>query len=212
MGLFSFLNSTKPNYKDKVWKASEFCLKGMMTDALQAIREGNIAVVASHFSDRHERIIQFLTSNAVPCFLIEPGTPLGPESLQVVYVLNPRSLQSGEAVEFLQKLASTKSTSLLVFGHYPFLSKEEKFLKRISSAAHITTTFYSSIDEPSFEIFGSAQMISLMDKMGLKDEEAIEHAMVSKSMIRARQKMEEKAKFDREASSEKEWFEKNLKS
>lgn len=210
MGLFSFLSSNTPNYRDKVWKASEFCLKGMMTDALQAITEGNIAVVASHFSDRHEKIIQFLTSNAVPYFVIEPGTS-DSESLQVVYVLNPKSLQSSEAVAFLSKLASKKSTSLLFFGHYPFLSKEDKLLSRISSVIN-SITFYSSIDEPSFEIFGSAQMISLMDQMGLKDEEAIEHAMVSKSMVRARQKMEERAKFDREASSEKEWFDKNLKS
>lgn len=213
MGLFSFLSSNKLNYKDKVWKASEFCLKGMMTDALLAITGEKNVVVVSHFADRQEKILQFLSTNKVPHFLVESGnTSDGLQQSHVVHVLNHQLIQSHEGIEFLSKLSSKKSIDLLFFGHYPLPSKETKLLDRISLIKSLTTTFYSSLDEPSFEIFGAANITSIMEKLGMKDEEAIEHAMVSKSMERARQKIEEKVKYEHEAVSEKEWFQKNLKS
>lgn len=50
-----------------------------------------------------------------------------------------------------------------------------------------------------------------MEKLDVKDEEAIEHGMVSKAMERAREKIENKINFEQEASSEREWFQKNMK-
>jgi hypothetical protein len=213
MGLFSSEKSKKPSYIDKVWKASSFCLKGMMTDALLLIKEGKAPIVIPHFIESQETIVQFLSSNNVPYFLIEVGGSA--EALrqsQVVYVSSARFYQSTESIDFFNKLSSKKPSQLLFFGHYPIPSKENKLLERLANIKSLTINFYSSLDEPSFEIFGSIQIISVMEKLGLKDEESIEHVMVSKAMERAREKIESKVKFEHEASSEKEWFQKNVKS
>jgi hypothetical protein len=119
--------------------------------------------------------------------------------------------QSNEAVDFFTKFSGKSSIQLLFIGHYPIPSKENKLLERLTNLKSIEVTFYSSLDEPSFEIFGAAQIISVMEKLGIKDEESIEHPMVSKAMEGARKKIESKVKFDPEATSEKEWFQKNLK-
>ena len=97
MGFFSS-SKPKPSYTDKVWKASSFCLKGMITDALKAITEGKAPIVIPHFSESQETIIQFLSSNNVPCFLIETGgTAEALNQSQVVFVSSVKFFQSPEA-------------------------------------------------------------------------------------------------------------------
>ncbi len=212
MGFFSS-SKPKPSYTDKVWKASSFCLKGMMTDALKAITDGRAPIVIPYFSESQETIIQFLSLNKVPFFLIETGgSAEALDQTQVVLVSSVKFFQSAEAVDFLTKLSNKLSFQLLFFGHYPIPSKENKLLERLSNIKSLTSTFYSSLDEPSFEIFGATNVMSIMEKLGLKDEESIEHAMVTKAMERAREKIEDKVKFEHEASSEREWFQKNMKS
>lgn len=76
MGLLSFLSSDSSNYTDKVWKTSEFCMKGMMTDALRLITEGKIPIIIPHFSESQEKIIQFLSTHNVPHHLIEADGPV----------------------------------------------------------------------------------------------------------------------------------------
>jgi len=212
MGLFSS-SKPKPSYTDKVWKASSFCLKGMMTDALRLITEETLPIVVPHFSESQEKIIQFLSSNNVPYFLIETGSAAEALSQsQVVYFSSVKFFQSAESVDFFAKLSSKKPIQLLFYGHYPIPAKEDKLLERLVNIKSLTTTFYSSLDESSFEIFGASNIISVMEKLGVKDEESIEHALVAKAMERAREKIESKVKFEHEASSEKEWFQKNMKS
>ncbi|GHM99619.1 hypothetical protein WSM22_11090 [Cytophagales bacterium WSM2-2] len=210
MGFFS---SSKPKYSDKVWKSSAFCLKGMVTDALQLITQNEAPVIASQFPEGQEKIVQFLSSNQVPYFLVDPtNTDEAWHQSQVVYVLNWKFIKPSEAIDFLTRLLKKSKVHLFFFGHYPLPSKENRILDQFSVIQlPLPVTFFSSLDEPSFEIFGASQIISIMDKMGMKDEEPVEHAMVAKAMERARQKIEDKVKFDHEANSEKEWFQKNVR-
>jgi hypothetical protein len=211
MGFFSS-SKPKPSYTDKVWKASSFCLKGMMTDALKAITEEKDPVVIPHFSESQETIIEFLSSNNVPYFLVETGgSTEALEQSRVVFVSSVKFFQSNESLDFFTKLSTKKPLQLLFLGHYPLPSKENKLLERLVNIKSLATTFYSSLDESSFEIFGADNIISIMEKLGLKDEECIEHTMVTKAMERAREKVESKIKSESEASSEKEWFRKNVK-
>src|SRR6267154_6460128 len=112
MGFFSS-SKPKPSYTDKVWKASSFCLKGMMTDALRLITEGKAPIVIPHFQESQESIIQFLSSNNVPHFLIETGGSTEALSQsQVVFVSSVKFFQSVEAVDFFTKLSSKRSFQL----------------------------------------------------------------------------------------------------
>jgi len=184
-----------------------------MTDALKAITEEKTPVVIPHFFESQETVIQFLFSNNVPYFLVETGgSTEALEQSRVVFVSSVKFFQSNESIDFFTKLSANKPLQLLFFGHYPLPSKENKLLERLVNVKSLATTFYSSLDESSFEIFGADNIISIMEKLGLKDEESIEHTLVGKAMERAREKVESKVKSESEASSEKEWFRKNVKS
>ena len=54
-----------------------------------------------------------------------------------------------------------------------------------------STQFYVALDDNLMRLFGSDRIAKMMDRMGLKEGEVIQHSMISKSIERAQQKVEE---------------------
>ncbi len=54
-----------------------------------------------------------------------------------------------------------------------------------------SSLFYVSLEDNLMRLFGSDRIASLMDRMGLKEGEVIQHTMISKSIERAQKKIEE---------------------
>ncbi|MBI2417075.1 MAG: preprotein translocase subunit SecA [Ignavibacteriales bacterium] len=54
-----------------------------------------------------------------------------------------------------------------------------------------TTKFFLSLEDDLMRLFGSDRMASVMQKMGLKEGEVIEHPLITKSVERAQKKVEE---------------------
>uniref|UniRef100_A0A2B4RLQ7 Protein translocase subunit SecA n=2 Tax=Eukaryota TaxID=2759 RepID=A0A2B4RLQ7_STYPI len=54
-----------------------------------------------------------------------------------------------------------------------------------------SSQFYVSLEDHLMRIFGSERIAKLMDRMGLKEGEVIQHRMISKSIERAQKKVEE---------------------
>lgn len=54
-----------------------------------------------------------------------------------------------------------------------------------------SSQFYVSLEDDLMRMFGSDRIAKLMDRMGIKDGEVIQHPMISKSIERAQKKVEE---------------------
>ncbi|RZM10965.1 MAG: preprotein translocase subunit SecA, partial [Pedobacter sp.] len=54
-----------------------------------------------------------------------------------------------------------------------------------------TSNFYVSLEDDLMRMFGSERIAGLMDRMGYKEGEVIQHSMISKSIERAQKKVEE---------------------
>ncbi len=54
-----------------------------------------------------------------------------------------------------------------------------------------SSQFYVSLEDNLMRLFGSARITGIMDKLGLKEGEVIQHSMISKSIERAQRKVEE---------------------
>ncbi len=54
-----------------------------------------------------------------------------------------------------------------------------------------SSQFFVSLEDDLMRLFGSERIASLMDKMGHKDGEVLQHSMISKSIERAQRKVEE---------------------
>lgn len=54
-----------------------------------------------------------------------------------------------------------------------------------------TSQFFVSLEDDLMRLFGSARITGVMDRLGLKEGEVIQHSMISKSIERAQRKVEE---------------------
>jgi preprotein translocase subunit SecA len=54
-----------------------------------------------------------------------------------------------------------------------------------------STQFYVSLEDNLMRLFGSERIAKMMDRLGLKEGEVIQHSMISKSIERAQKKVEE---------------------
>lgn len=96
----------------------------------------------------------------------------------------------------------------LVFAeHYPTLQKEQSFFLELGLQQAIVLT---ALDEPLMQFFGGDRINEVMKRMGMADDEMIEHNMIASSIQRAQKKIEESITMDNTASSQKEWFARNL--
>lgn len=92
--------------------------------------------------------------------------------------------------------------------HYPLENKEQDFYKKLNLDV---VKVYSALDEPLYKHFGADRIIDIVQKLGMKENEAIEHSMVSSSIKKAQQKIEKKVVFEQTAHSQSDWLQKNYK-
>ena len=53
-----------------------------------------------------------------------------------------------------------------------------------------SSIFYVSLEDDLMRIFGSESMTNMLEKLGLKDGESIDHPWINKALERAQQKVE----------------------
>jgi preprotein translocase subunit SecA len=67
------------------------------------------------------------------------------------------------------------------------------------------------MDEPLFKHLGSEKMIPMMKLLGMKENEVIEHSLVTKSIIKGQAKIAAQVTLEQSAQSQEEWLERNFK-
>jgi hypothetical protein len=92
--------------------------------------------------------------------------------------------------------------------HFPLHEKEIDLIKNWQTEKIVV---YSALDEPLFKHFGSDKLIPLMKMMGMKEDEVIEHSMVTKSIIKGQEKIAQQISIEQSAASQEEWMRKNVK-
>ena len=91
--------------------------------------------------------------------------------------------------------------------HFPLHIKEKELVKKWGLKK---IDVYNSLQEPLFTQLGGENIIALMKQMGTKENEMMEHPLISKSIRNAQEKIAQKLNFEHSADSQKEWIEKNI--
>ena len=98
---------------------------------------------------------------------------------------------------------------MVVFAeHYPLASVELDLYAKLQLKE---VPVLSCLEEPLFLLFGGERTTEIMKNMGLAEDEVIGHAMVTKAIRRAQDKIAEQSGTDYPAASAKEWLTLNLK-
>ncbi|HLP11227.1 MAG TPA: hypothetical protein VK177_04785 [Flavobacteriales bacterium] len=86
------------------------------------------------------------------------------------------------------------NVDVIVAETYPDINTEQQLLDELTNAGYTkpTLTFYNGLDDPTLVLFGAERIQKLMRSLGLKDDEPVEHKMITKSMDRAQEKLSKK--------------------
>jgi len=94
---------------------------------------------------------------------------------------------------------------LIFIEHYPLAEKETRLFETLPN----TITVYSSLDEAFFSHFGGDRITHVLQQLGLDENEAISHSMITSSIRRAQEKLAERVTMEQSAHSMEEWMRKN---
>lgn len=115
--------------------------------------------------------------------------------------------RTNEPVNLLmaKEASHLKGKKIIYAEHYLLSNKEQELFKKISPD---TACVFSSLDEPFFKLFGGDRITGLMKQLGMKEDEVIEHKMISSSIHTAQKKIEKKIIIDHSAPSQEAWLKK----
>lgn len=96
----------------------------------------------------------------------------------------------------------------IVFGeHYPLRNPETDLIKNMGLTA---IDVYSSLKDPLFRAFDGDRIAGLMSALGMKEDEVIQHKMITSSIRKAQDKLEKEITIDHMARSAEAWFKMNV--
>ena len=104
--------------------------------------------------------------------------------------------------------AQIEGAQLVFIEHYPMKTKEDQLLDQLSLKEAI---FLTAADEPLLKYFGGEKLMGIMENMGMKDDDPIEHKLITQSIVTAQKKIESKVLIEQSTRSQAEWMERNLK-
>jgi len=205
--MFSFLKkSGTTDHIDKVWKTRQACLKGMLTEAMQVISKSGKPIIISWFDDRHQSLLDFLNQYKVPYILMDEYFELNEDN--TVYILDTRLVSTSSHVDSLK----VKPKTIISDGHYPLVDHENKIVEKLCGAESKTPVLFClSLEDPLLKSFGSDNIISLLEKLGLDENESLDHPMIQKAIERAREKISSSVQSEIRTQNESEWFTKNIR-
>jgi hypothetical protein len=152
---------------------------GKWNALLEAARREPRAIFVAWFEDSREKLQQFFTQHQ-----------------QEAEIITARQVHPGIIA----------GRPVLFIEHYPLAGKERQVF---ASMAGTNITVYSSLDEAFFKYFGGDNISALLGKLGLEENEAISHTMITRSIANAQQKLATKVTIDQSAHSIEEWMRKN---
>jgi hypothetical protein len=210
--MFSLFKKSPPSipYSDKVWKKAEYARRGMLMMAMLRLQHNNPCLLISFFESETDQLQTFMQQHKLDFTRLDDSVASGP-ARTTLYLVNANDLVKSSVAGFLKQNVSAFAGEALFSGHYPMSATEHSALKGLSDSGYNRFIFCLSFEDPLLKMFGSQNILPLLEKLGLEEEESIEHAMVTQSIKRAREKVEGNLSHEIKAQSPEAWFALNLK-
>lgn len=209
--MFSFLKKKKSiKSTDKVWRSFIEKTRGIGIDIDAFLAEDQDIFIFYYFEDSKKWLVDLLNQKGIEFEDLDRAN----RTSKVVLVPAADIKSSSRVVDALRKLSNPNSSQFLFANHFPKYYFEAEILEELIHLhdSVIQSCFYVSLDEPLMRVFGSERIMVIMDKMGYKEDEIIQHNMVTKSIINAQKKIDVNVTNELRANSQEEWFNINLPS
>ena len=212
-----FFNSKTKNV-DRVWSTTDQKMEDILRNIAISKSNGRVAICIYHFLDAEKHLSKYFSNRNIIFHKLRALSELDS-------VTPEKWLQTTDAVIFNSDLISQADIGgkrgfisntkikfeLHIIEHYPIPTRDEKVLSYAASRSDISgLTSYVALTEPWISKIMGARVIELLDKMGLNENEVIEHPLVSSSLRKAQIEIAKRMRRDFPYDSVEEWLKGNL--
>jgi len=161
-------------------------------------------VVFMHQASKRNACLLALQSNAATIFV----TWFEETQQQLQEYFKAQNAANATVILYREAAAHFINDNPVIFAeHYPLREKEEALYTSLKLE---DVKVFSSLDDALFQYFGGARIIEIMQKMGLQENEPVQHTMISMALKNAQEKIGKKVSLEQSAHSQEEWFKRNV--
>ncbi|NOQ72273.1 MAG: hypothetical protein GQ574_09745 [Crocinitomix sp.] len=207
--MFSFFKKKKSIIStDKIWRSAEKKARGLGVDIDAIIAADQTVFLFYYFEDSKKWIEALLKAKKIDFEDLDRAN----RGTKVILVPAAEINSSGRLVDALKNFSDPNSSQFLFPNHYPTHDFETEILEKLIDLhdSVIGCCFYIAMDDPLMRVFGSERIVTIMDRMGYKENEVIQHSMITKSISNAQKKIDKNVPNALRANSQEEWFKVNL--
>lgn len=120
---------------------------------------------------------------------------------------------SSAAIQKIRDFSSVSAYRPVLGERYPLSEKEKQLATALeTNGMALPIAAYAALDDAMMLRAGGEKTKSLMERMGMKEDEVIEHAMIESSIERLQSKIAEKITVESHTQSAQDWFRMNIPS
>lgn len=199
MGILSWLfkgKSNRPKIEDRVWMSQSAKYIGIGKWAKEEILAGKTVVLIAFFSDTMREMQEILFSRHISAEEISGVYELKKNKIHIIQAKNLKGLPHKD----LQI-----AVSLFFIEHFPLHEEEDSLLEILQNFSS-PIYFGTALDEPLMQKI-SSNLIGLMERMGMSQDEYLSHTFISKSIRNLQEKISKSVIITpHTANSAKEWL------
>ncbi|MDQ3110531.1 MAG: hypothetical protein M3R17_11610 [Bacteroidota bacterium] len=127
------------------------------------------------------------------------------------HIIPAEKIINGNAIPRINSFLLSGDKKIVFAERYPLSANEIQVAEKLEiSGIPLPFIAYASLDDAILLQAGGEKIISMMQKMGMKEDEIIEHSMIESSIKNFQSKIAEKTSFHSHAQSPEEWFRVNI--
>lgn len=201
MGLLDWLKGPKSNVEeagDLVWlnaSAKSAGLVRSVSEALCSAESPMVVLVIAHFEDCLAEVRQSLKAGGIE----------NPR----VFAVHANDLASVK--DALLGLDDSQLVEMIVAERHPLLEQDDALIQFARQCAcRFRITHHLSLDDPLLQVFAGDWVRSVLERLGMKEDEAIQSRMVSRRVREAQKKITQNVVEKSVPESAEAWFERNV--
>ncbi|MDX2304794.1 MAG: hypothetical protein NW226_18430 [Microscillaceae bacterium] len=211
--MFSFFKKNKkPQIPTEVmvWMTWEAKYQGLVSDINNYLSSGTPLGLVAFFSRTLFELEEILKSQKVSFHRLDRVSERA--STEKIPLVQANLLD--EFVNQSRNPFGDRSPAVfLIAEQYPIYSPEARLLENLAMLTPQAKAYiYTDLESPLMKAFGVEQLVSLMERLGMKPNDCIKHAFVNKSISNAQKKLEAKVESEINTDSMQAWFSKNIRS
>ncbi|PLW93070.1 MAG: hypothetical protein C0592_07545 [Marinilabiliales bacterium] len=196
--MFGRKNKHKVRYRDLIWINTDTKYRKL----LSLPDNGKAALIVSSFENTLKNLQSLNQEFKKMESMSDFDKSRGPWLVNTKLIL--------EATSFQQ--AITDEVQIIFTEHYPMPEKDSEILSKTAAAIpNAEIVFYISLDDPLMRLFNSGKIGDMMKNMGMDENEAIEHRMISSAIFNAQKKITKKISFEQHYDDEEAWYRMNYR-